>query len=232
MNTRVKLFVWGLLIVVVAGSMAAIVVKQNEVAALRAEQQMLLNDSQETDRLTRENSGIEKLRQENEEVAKLRVENKDLPKLRNEVRQLRKQLDEMAKLRAENQRLSAQPANSPNQTRSNVFEMVFQKDSLRDRGLGLPMLTLQTFFAALSHGNVDRALECLTPETAAKLQTASADDRRQKMLQLMDGFTGFQISERSQPAPDEIVLRVELPGTGATQQIYFKQIGNEWNIAQ
>ena len=54
---------------------------------------------------------------------------------------------------------------------------------------------------------------------------------RQKILQFMDGFTGYQITERSQPAPDEIVLRIDLPGTGATQQIHFKQIGNEWKIS-
>ncbi len=231
MNIKLKIFARAAAVLLAAGSVAAVALRQNEISSLRAEQQSLMNGSQEADRLMQENQGLAELRQENEEVTKLRLENKDLPKLRNEVRQLRKQMDELAKLRAENERLSAQPAGNPNQAGRNVLGMVFPKESLRDMGLGMPMLTLQTFFAALSQGNVNRALECLVPEAAARLQALSEEDRHQKMLQYMAGFTGFQISDRSQPAPDEIVLRIDLPGTGATQQIRFKQIGNEWKMS-
>ncbi|HZQ47405.1 MAG TPA: hypothetical protein VFC07_10365 [Verrucomicrobiae bacterium] len=231
MNTRVKLFVWGLLIVVVAGSLTAVVVRQGDIAALRAEHQNLLSDGQEAERLARENQDIATLRAQNEEVAKLRVENKDLPKLRNEVRQLRKQLEEMAKLRAENERLMAQPSNDAGQGQKNIMAANgFTKDSLRDVGMGLPILTLQTFFAALSQGNVNRATECLTPESAARLQAASKADGHLGLLQIMNGFTGYQITDRNQPSPDEIVLQVKLTGTGVTQDLHFKQVGNQWKM--
>lgn len=232
MNTRVKLFVWGLLIIAVAGSLAAVVRRQNDVAALRAEHQHLLSDGEEAERLARENQDIAILRAQNEELAKLHLENKDLPRLRNEVRQLRKQAAEMERLRAENQRLSASSVAAPTEVRRNVMQMEVTKESLQDKGLGIPMLTLQTYFAAMCQGNVKRTIECLTPEAATRLQSQPEETVRQQLLREANGFTGYRITERNMPSPDEIVLGIQLLSTGAAQQLHFKQVGNEWKIAR
>lgn len=225
MNSNIKFFVRILAVLLAIGSVAMVAVRQSELADLRAEQLTLLKDSQEADRLAIENREIDKLRADNEEVKKLRVENNDLPKLRNEVRKLRKQLDEMAALKAENERLMSQPVVVPPERAKNQFA----RENLRDVGMRLPIMTLQTFFAALNQGNVNRAMECLTPEAAAKL--AAEGQNGQQLLQLMNNFTGYQITDRNQPSPDEIDLQVQLTGTGAAQTVQFKLIGNEWKMS-
>ncbi len=237
MNTKLKILMRVAAVLLAVGSVAAVVVRQNEISSLRAEQQTLLNDSQESERLARENQDVDRLRAENAEVAKLRLENKDLPKLRNQVRQLRKQVEEMAKLKADNERLANQPTDALQPGRQvSVAKNQFAKESLRDVGMGAPVMTLQTYFAALSQGNVNRAAECLTPEAAAKLASVAKELNAQELLGIMNNFSGFEITGRNQPSADEIDLEVKLNITSASTEIQpgnfrFKLIDNQWKMS-
>jgi hypothetical protein len=239
MNTNLKVLMRTAAVLLAAGSIAAVAMRQNEISSLRAEQQALLNDSQEAERLALENQDIEKLRADNAEVAKLRLENKDLPKLRNQVRQLRKQVDEMAKLKADNERLANQPTDAPQPGQQvSGAKNQFAKESLRDVGMGAPVMTLQTYFAALSQGNMNRAMECLTPEAAAKLASDATNHNAQQLLESMNNFNGYEIIGRNQPSADEIDLEVKLNITGASAgpgnsepgNFRFKLIDNQWKM--
>lgn len=238
MNTKLKVFMRTAAVLLAAGSVAAVAVRQNEISSLRAEQQALLNDSQEAERLVRDNQDIEKLRADNAEVAKLRLENKDLPKLRNQVRQLRKQVEEMAKLKADNERLAKQPTDAPEPGQQvSVAKNQFAKETLRDVGMGMPVMTLQTYFAALSRGDVNRAMECLTPEAAAKLASDAKNHNAQQLLEIMDSFNGYEITGRNQPSAEEIDLEVKVNITGAPVWVQpgnfrFKLIDGQWKMYQ
>lgn len=238
MNTKLKFLMRIAAVLLAAGSVAAVAVRQNQIASLRAERQALLNDSQEAERLALENQDIDKLRADNAEVVKLRLENKDLPKLRNQVRQLRKQVDEMAKLKADNERLANQQIDVPQPGQHvSVTKNQFAKGSLRDVGMGMPVMTLQTYFAALSRGDVNRAMECLMPEAAAKLASDAKNHNAQQLLEIMDSFNGYEITGRTQPSADEIDLEVKLNITGAPTEVQpgnfrFKLIDGQWKMYQ
>jgi hypothetical protein len=207
--------------------------RQNTIAGLRAENQAVTISSQEAARLARENGMIARLREEDIEAQKLREENKDVLKLRNDAGQLREELAALSKPLASLATPEPQPA-SP-EVASNlrlIQQNYFTKDTLSDQGFNIPRATIQTYYWAMREGDVKKAMECLTPSAQASWQSQSEDLLRQQMLETMRSFTGYNITGRTVPSPGEIILSIQLNGTGETQQMHFKLIDGQWKIDQ
>lgn len=206
--------------------------KQNAIATARAEHQALLGESEEARRLAEQNKDITRLREENEELMKLRQENKELPKLRNEVRQLRRQAAELNRLRAENKSLEAGPARIPDQGQyAGLLDDSFSRARLKNAGMMIPRATLLTYFWAKCAGDLQRFRDCLTPQAAAAFAAETDDSFRDKMNTEMAGFTGYQITDRTQDIVGEINLTVKLTATGETLQMRFILVGKDWKLA-
>lgn len=221
-----------LLVLLAAGCVAAIVLNQNAIARLHLEKQSLLAESQEAQRLARENQNLDGLRQINREGDALRQENKDLPRLRNEVRQLRLQLADLEKLRAENQRLLAQPKSSAaNPAASIALPADFiPKSALTEAGLDTPEAAVQTFYAAMCHGDVKRMFQCFEPEVDPN--SRDAERMRQDLLNETKGFPGYRIAEKKVVSPNEVILGLQSSVGGQVMPMTVSRIGNEWRIRQ
>ena len=170
----------------------------------------------------------------NDEVLRLREANKDLPKLRNEVRQLRRQAEEMAKLSADNERLKNAPKQGVRQYPPDFVRRV----ALVDKGLATPEATIQTFFWAMTQGNVSRMKDCMSAEEAAKLPQQSDEKIGEEAAQAAKAIPGFRIAEKRDLSPDEVEMKIEvMPGVdgdigadGTDQPIKLKRVGNEWKV--
>lgn len=232
MKTTSKIVFWLVCGVLLAGAIITVAARQNTASQLRAEHEELVKTGDEMARLKAENAQLESLRNENEEVQKLRLANKDLPKLRNDVRQLRRQVEEAEKLRSENERLkTAGAAMAADANPQRLLANTFTKESLRDVGFAAPRATLETFFFALSRGDVNRMLDCVTPDAAAKLRAQPEDQLRRSFSDLGVALLGYEVEDRSQPSPGEIDLNIRLNAIDQTRSMRFIQIQNEWKMA-
>ncbi|MDB6122530.1 MAG: hypothetical protein JWQ71_1523 [Pedosphaera sp.] len=231
MNSRSKLILRGLLLLILAAGAVMIVANQKAISQAKQENQILINEKAEAQRLLAENKEIPRLREELQGIEKLQQENKDLPKLRNEVRQLHRETEELEKLRNENQRLLAQQkVGSVAPVPAALPEGYIAKAFLVDAGLSSPEATVQTFFCAMRQGNVKRFFQCMNDEHAKQVKTEEEEQMRQDMLKKMKNFPGYAIAEKSVLAEDEVEVGVKSSSEGESMKFRLKKIKGEWKI--
>jgi hypothetical protein len=230
MNARVKMTA-GALALLLAGAVAVVAMQYNSIAQLRDENQALMKDADEAQELAKENAEIPQLRGQAAEVEKLRAENRELPGLRSQAGQLRRQAADLDKLRAENQRLQAQlkSGTAPGEAAALPPDFI-TRDALRDMGQTTPENTMQTFFWAMSTGNVQRAAQCSVngADMLARMPDLGAEGK--DMVKETSAFPGFRIAEKTNLAPDEVQLGIQSKPGGVVAPVKFKFDGGEWKI--
>jgi hypothetical protein len=234
MKTTTQSIVRGLLLLLLAGGIAVIAMKQSAIATLRAQHQMLLNDSQESQQLAKENGEISSLQQEADEAEKLRAENQDLPRLRNEVGQLRRQTADLDKLRAEHERLLAKMSagQSSKSTAPALPADYISRDALRDVGLSSPENAMQTFFWAMSTGNMKRLMQCSANDQNQPVSDAELEAQGQDLAKQFSAFPGYRVAEKTNLAPDEVQIGIQASPGGVVAPIKFKFDGTQWKLEQ
>ena len=136
----------------------------------------------------------------------------------------------MAALKAENERLAAGNANARQTPTGQFAPMEFKRDQLRDRGLAMPIYTLETFFAAMRDGNIGRMRACATVETMAVLQGTSEAELREMAERQMRDFTGYKVTDRSEVSADEVVLLVQMLSVEMSEEVRFRRVNGEWRL--
>jgi len=234
MKTSTHFIVRGSLLLLLAGGIAVVAMKQSAIATLRAEHQTLLNDSQQAQQLAKENAGISSLQPDAAEAEKLRVENQDLPRLRNEVGQLRKQTADLDKLRADHERLLAKvnTGQSSQSTAPALPADYISRDALRDVGLSSPENTMQTFFWAMSTGNMKRLMQCSANDQNQPRSDAELEAQGQDLAKQFTAFPGYRVAEKTNLAPDEVQLGIQASPGGVVAPIKFKFDGGQWKLEQ
>jgi len=103
---------------------------------------------------------------EDKQDGTIRETSHELLRLRNEVRQSREQARELEKLRQENEHLASvlKALASGKAPRLAQMEGYVARETWSNAGLAAPEAALQTLFWALQEGNIERMLECMTPE--------------------------------------------------------------------
>ncbi len=234
MKTTKQFVIRGLLLLLLAGGILVVAMKQNAIAALRAEHQTLLNDSQEAQQLAKENGEIPRLRQEAGEAEKLRTENRDLPALRNQVGQLRRQTADLDRLRADHERLlvKVNAGQSSQSSTSTLPADYVTRDTLRDMGLSSPESSVQTFFWAVTTGNSKRLMQCIVDNQNQPKSESELESRGQEMAKEFSAFPGFRIAEKTNLAPDEVRLGIQFSTGGAVLPVKFRFDGSQWKFEQ
>jgi hypothetical protein len=229
MKTILKLTAVLVLLVMIGG----VVTLQSAIKDARTEQQELSKTGADAGAMAESKDGSRPTGV-SDEVLRLREANKDLPKLRNEVRQLRRQADEMAKLRADNERLKN--ALKPG-ARQYPPDFV-RRGALIDAGQATPEATVQTFFWAMTQGNVSRIKDCMSAEDVAKLAQQSDEKLKEETAMVGKAIPGFRIAEKHDISPGEVEMKIEvMPGVdgdigmdGAERPVKLKRVGNEWKL--
>ncbi len=218
-----------LLLLALAGVVAAVILNQRAVGRLRLENQELEGARQEAERLASENSAIPQLREAGREAERLRREVQSLPGLRNEARQLRRQAEEVGKLRSENERLATeQKASGAAAGRAPMPADFIARAALGDAGLGTPEATALTVTWAMCQGNLDRLAQCSLDGSSGF--NGDLDVERQRMVEQMRDFPGFRIAERKNVSDHEVVLGLQASPGGSIVPMKLARVGNEWKV--
>lgn len=229
MSASKPLVIRSLCILALAGLIVAAMQQHGAVAQARAAHQALLKDRDEADRLTRENSQLEQLRGMNKEVSELRQNERELLRLRNQVGQWRAQAAEAARLRAENQRLASWSSTGSAPKGADAMPADFlDRTALADAGLGSPEATVQTFFYAMTHGDVSRVYQCTATKFELTLEQEQnwGDGYRKDFADL----PGYSIAQKNIISPDEVQISVQASPGGEIFPVHLIRHGNEWNV--
>jgi hypothetical protein len=202
---------------------------QNSIVRARTEQQSRLNDKKEFDRLVAENAQIDNLKAANESVQKLRLENQDLPRLRNEVRLLRKQTADAAKLIADNQRLT-NALNKRGDSAASLPADYVTRDALADVGLSTPEATIQTFFHAMSKGDLNRLNQCALIDRPNSISKENEEQQAKQLQEQFAQFPGFRVAEKEFISADEVTIGIQSTPGGISAPIKLKLVDGEWKM--
>jgi cell division protein FtsB len=234
MKTSTPLAVRGLVLLLLAGGIAAVGLKQGAIAKLRTEHQNLLAESQEAQQLAAQNQEIPRLRAEVDGLEKFRVENEELPRLRSQVGQLRKQAASLGRLRTENLQLQAkakQLASQPDQGASSAMPPDFiTRDALRDMGLSSPENSVQTIMWAMATGNARRMMQCAADTGNSTVSDANLESQGQEWAKQFKTFPGFRISGKTNLAPDEVEIHLQSSPGGDSIPMKLKLIEGQWKL--
>ena len=173
-----------------------------------------------------------------QETVKLREQTRELAKLRSEVGRLRGTPAELARARSESARLleakhnPAVPAPLPAGFTS--------RQQLAHVGFATPEATVQTMFWAMMQGDVETAMQAMSPESRDRKQfDALPADKRTAMLEQirkkgpdksMERFNNFGILSREDHSGDLVVLHVGSSFTTNTMAITLQRFGSEWRL--
>lgn len=164
---------------------------------------------------------------------------RELAKLRNEVTQLRSQKRLLDTVRQERAALTA--AQAPKPAAPHVTPPGFiAKDNLANAGFATPDDAMQTFFWAIREGDMEAAIQALspssrerlrmerlTPEQRAEMQRDFKGKGRQEML---NHFTEVGIRSRETVSDDVMVLHVGSSFTTNTMPMRVERTAEGWKL--
>jgi len=173
-----------------------------------------------------------------QEIMALREQTKDLAKLRNEVGRLRAARTELAVARTESTRLTeAKETATPAPPTPLGFTA---RQQLANVGFATPEATLQTFFWAMNEGNLETALEALSPNNRERKSFDKlSPEQRAKALKenkmqgpdtMMKRFNDFGIRVREEISDSVVVLRVGSSLATNTMRMSLQRFGEEWRL--
>jgi hypothetical protein len=227
MKSRRNLPAAGLAVALLAGGVVMATFQHKEISDLRAGRETLEEQGREAERLAQENREISRKLRENPATETAGRDHEELLRLRNEATQLPRQVEDLKRLRDENERLLAQgkpPAD------------FFPKASLRDVGQATPEDTVQTYFWAVTQGDIDRMAQCLETGNQTLPQTRTESARREVQAMAED-LQGFRITEKRMVAEDVIAMavaaiRAPSRSNAPVDAIFLKRLGSEWKIVK
>jgi hypothetical protein len=95
---------------------------------------------------------------------------------------------------------------------------------------------LESSMWAMSRGDTDAFLACLTPEGKARQskqwQGKSKEALTAEGKQQFASVTGVKILDQTAVSPDRVMATVRLEGLGRTEKMAFHKIGDEWKMAR
>jgi len=228
MNSYLKTAIRLLMILVLIGLICWIGSNQKAISQSREMHRLIDDEQKETQRRIAEYEASADHRLAKSEIQSLSEENRELPKLRNEVRQLRRQTEELARLRGDHERLLARQKTGDTKPLSlEATEGFIPKSALTDAGFGSPEAAVQTFFYAMSQGNILRFGQCFAEDTG-KPPVNSQDE----LLQQMKLFTGYRVAGKKIVSDDQVIIGVRTAMSEQMIPVPLERIGNEWKLAQ
>ena len=228
-----------LALTILVAVVATFVWERNAVAKLREQNKSLRSSKEEADRLDAENGELAKLHEDTTATG-ASAERSELLRLRNEARRLRSQKQEADRLRGENERLAAN-LNSGSTTPSKLSEMegYVGKETWANVGLTTPESAAQSFFWAVSTGNLDQLVACFAPEAGEEISVMRRqiqqrpEEFRKSFFSESNPFrkvNGYRIAERTSLAEDRIRVGIQVAANGAVLPLTLRRVGNEWKI--
>jgi hypothetical protein len=172
-----------------------------------------------------------------QEIISLREHTKDLARLRNEVGRLRTTRTELAAARTESARLlqakenAAVPRSAPQGFTS--------RQQLANVGFATPEAALQTFFWALVHGDIEYAMQAMSPNSSERKQFEKipADERaalisntKRNGAEEFAGFNDVGVHRREDVSEDAVVLHVGSSLATNTLRLKLQRFGTEWRV--
>jgi hypothetical protein len=199
----------------------------------------------------------ESLRAENLDAGQPAAENRELPglraaagpanqsdrtellRLRNEVRRLRAQQQEAEKLRAANQRAAEEIKNGKfNPRRLADIEGAVPREKWTFAGFATPEATVQSFFVAITSGDIEQVMRCMPVQDADNIRQQMAQDPasfRKDFFGGLDKFgklTAFRITGTRSTEDDRMEVLVQVVADGESMPLPLHRVGNEWKLGK
>ncbi|MEP6662102.1 MAG: hypothetical protein ABJC04_00435 [Verrucomicrobiota bacterium] len=219
---------------------------RSAIAKATVENETLSTATLEAKRFAVENQEILRLKELNVEADKLRDANRELPKLRNEIRLLRDRAKEWKTVNEENERLKNAKINSVSSGTAPARPAGFlDKSELRDVGLNSPEATVQTYFWAMTQGNIPRLYECSERKRAVfvspdgvpfthrgEITPEEAEKTRKEVIKEIKNFHGYGISEKKTISDDVVEVGLQSVNGGGVMKMTLKRIDGVWKVKQ
>jgi hypothetical protein len=153
----------------------------------------------------------------------------ELLQLRGEVVRLELRKKELLSARAENERLKTQLASMATNSSPELPPDYIRTSKAQDRGFGTPQATLETFLWAGQNRNLERLLQCFTPERSAQIAPGNGS---QHYFDQASQIPGFRIVRTNTPeGTDFVIAYIEvIPGVEHPNEMAFKVINGEWKL--
>jgi RNA polymerase sigma factor (sigma-70 family) len=223
--------------IIVAGTLATLVIQQRALASLSQENVALRDQADQLAKLAGENQNLSNQLAAAETAPPLPADQfSELLGLRGE---LGVQKNELEKLRAE----TALGTNSARYqaARERALKNYYPKESWATAGFGTPEATVQSLSWAESRGDVPAVLACMSPEAQADMAkhfnststNTAADEMNQELSSSVRNFEqvdGLRIVNRKTLADGEVFLTFYTQGGDSWGSARMKQFGNEWKI--
>ena len=223
--------------IIVAGTLATLVIQQRALASLSQENVALRDQADQLAKLAGENQNLSNQLAAAETAPPLPADQfSELLGLRGE---LGVQKNELEKLRAE----IALGTNSARYqaARERALKNYYPKESWATAGFGTPEATVQSLSWAESRGDVPAVLACMSPEAQADMAkhfnststNTAADEMNQELSSSVRNFEqvdGLRIVNRKTLADGEVFLTFYTQGGDSWGSARMKKFGNEWKI--
>jgi RNA polymerase sigma factor (sigma-70 family) len=118
---------------------------------------------------------------------------------------------------------------------SSRYPVLLERTSFVFSGYRSPEETLRTMLGAMADGDSDAYLACCAPEERARREKAwagrSKDDLSAKGKKELASVTAIKILDQTNISASDLVLTIQLEGTGDVKKMQFSKLGDEWKIA-
>ncbi len=211
----------------IAGAVAGVVEQREALGKAEAEQKDLRAQAQEAERLRLENLELTGLRATNEAVKRLRQNERELARLRSEVERWRTRAAEAEKIRIDNDRLAALEKQAEAAGQTNALPANFvPKSQMADMGLATPEAAVETYFYAMTRGDVARLQECRVEHWDIPKQQQEQESH--SLLQQFADFSGFFIADEKTVATNEVEMSIQAVAGGQVFPVHLERVGDEW----
>jgi hypothetical protein len=173
-----------------------------------------------------------------QETKALREQTRDLAKLRSEVGRLRATRAELAMARSESARLLEAKQNAA--VAPPLPAGFTSRQQLAHVGFTTPEATVQTFFWALTQGDIETAMQAMSPNSEERKQfDAMPAEQRAAMAgeikkngpdKSMERFNNFGVLSREDHSDDLVVLHVGSSLATNTMAMTLQRFGSEWRL--
>jgi len=209
------------------GGVAAVVAQREALGKAKADQRELAQQAESAQRLRVENEELAGARATNEEIKRLRVNERELARLRNEVEQWRARAAEAEKMRAENERLAALEKQAAEAGQTNAPPANFlPRTQMADAGLATPEAAVETYFYAMSRGDVARLQRCQVEHW--EIPPDQLESQSNSLIQQFANFPGFFITEETTVGTNQVDISVQAVAGGQVFPVHLQRVGNEW----
>ncbi len=227
-----RLWVGGLMTVICAGAVWAVIAQHQQLGCLRGERQARLAALSAD--IASPTPGDVKAAEPASATAQ--TENpSELLQLRGEVTRLTQQRQALASMVTENERLRSQLASRETNVAPGMAlpPGFIRKSQARNAGFGSPEDTVQTFLWAMQNHDFNTLLQALTPGLAQMMQARVRDSGRSvdEFFRDTDVFIGMGIFDKQQHPDGVVEAKAQMTSDTPPQTVTFQLIAGQWKMA-